>query len=85
MDRGAWWATVHGVTESQTGLSDKHLTSYSAGATLSTYLPLILCEIYPVSGVHPYNTLPLIVLFTYQKESHRATELTDYCITTNSL
>ena len=20
MDRGAWWATVHGVTESQTGL-----------------------------------------------------------------
>ena len=22
MDRGAWWAAVHGVTESQTGLSD---------------------------------------------------------------
>ena len=22
MDRGAWWATVHGVTESQTELSD---------------------------------------------------------------
>ena len=22
MDRGAWWATVHGVTESQTQLSD---------------------------------------------------------------
>ena len=22
MDRGAWWATVHGVTESQTGLRD---------------------------------------------------------------
>ena len=21
MDRGAWWATVHGVAESQTGLS----------------------------------------------------------------
>ena len=21
MDRGAWWAAVHGVTESQTGLS----------------------------------------------------------------
>ena len=20
MDRGAWWATVHGVTQSQTGL-----------------------------------------------------------------
>ena len=22
MDKGAWWATVHGVTKSQTGLSD---------------------------------------------------------------
>ena len=24
MDRGAWWATVHGITESQTRLSDPH-------------------------------------------------------------
>ena len=24
MDRGAWWATVHGVTKSQTRLSDEH-------------------------------------------------------------
>jgi hypothetical protein len=24
MDRGAWWATVHGVTESWTQLSDEH-------------------------------------------------------------
>ena len=24
MDGGAWWATVHGVTESQTQLSDSH-------------------------------------------------------------
>ena len=24
MDRGAWWATVHGVTKSQIGLSDSH-------------------------------------------------------------
>ena len=24
MDRGAWWAIVHGVTESWTWLSDKH-------------------------------------------------------------
>ena len=26
MDRGAWWATVHGVTKSQTRLSDFTLT-----------------------------------------------------------
>ena len=24
MDRGSWWATVCGVTKSQTGLSDQH-------------------------------------------------------------
>ena len=24
VDRGAWWATVHGVTESQTRLSEQH-------------------------------------------------------------
>ena len=24
MDRGGWWATVHGVTKSQTGLSHLH-------------------------------------------------------------
>ena len=25
MDRGAWWATVHGVTKSQTRLSTAHI------------------------------------------------------------
>ena len=27
MDRGAWWATVHGVAKSWTRLSDFHVTS----------------------------------------------------------
>ena len=27
MDRGAWWATVHGVPKSWTQLSDFHFTS----------------------------------------------------------
>ena len=27
MDRGSWWATVHGVTKSQTQLSDFHFTA----------------------------------------------------------
>ena len=26
MDRGTWWATVHGVTKSQTGLREEHFT-----------------------------------------------------------
>ena len=25
MDRGVWWATVHGVAKSQTQLSDQHI------------------------------------------------------------
>ena len=29
MDRGAWWATVHGVAKSQTGLSDKHFHTFT--------------------------------------------------------
>ena len=30
MDRGAWWAAVHGVTKSQTRLSDgaQHITGF---------------------------------------------------------
>ena len=26
MNRGAWWATVHGVAKSRTRLSDQHIT-----------------------------------------------------------
>ena len=29
IDRGAWWATVHGIAESQTRLSDSHHTQFS--------------------------------------------------------
>ena len=29
MDRGPWWATVHGVAKSQTRLSNLHFTSSS--------------------------------------------------------
>ena len=28
MDRGAWWATVHGVAKSQTRLSDQHFFKF---------------------------------------------------------
>ena len=31
MDRGAWWATAHGVTKSQTQLSDSFSLSLSMG------------------------------------------------------
>ena len=32
MDRGAWWATVHGVTESRTQMSNEaHISEYIKG------------------------------------------------------
>ena len=35
MNRGAWWATVHGVTKSHTQLSDFHFSLYSKENTYS--------------------------------------------------
>ena len=44
LDRRAWWATVHGVTKSQTQLSNKHNTTISDelspnGKKLPTVVP----------------------------------------------
>ena len=48
MDRGAWWATVHGVTENWTRLSDWALTHYkvTASAELANFesLPLVYIQ-----------------------------------------
>ena len=41
MDRGAWWATVHGVAKSWTRLSDFHLT----GGDPESYVRLWLVHI----------------------------------------
>ena len=32
MDRGTWWATVHGVAESQKQLSDFHFRPFCSGS-----------------------------------------------------
>ena len=32
MGRGAWWAVVHGVAKSWTGLSDQHFSPQMEGA-----------------------------------------------------
>ena len=31
MDKGAWQATVHGITQSWTQLGDQHVQAYSGG------------------------------------------------------
>ena len=52
MDRGAWWATVHGVAKSQTRLSDFYtfhvpllLDSFVIGSLIDSniFLELLLC------------------------------------------
>ena len=58
MDRGAWWATVHGVTKSWTRLSNfklgrKFMTNLdsilkSRDITLSTKVPLVKAVVFPV-------------------------------------
>ena len=39
MDRGAWWATVHGVAKSQTRLIDFTFTVYYSSVFVSTGFP----------------------------------------------
>ena len=42
MDRGAWWATVHRVTENQTRLSDWHFY-FSPNPSLHPFVSVYLC------------------------------------------
>ena len=37
MDRGAWWATVHGIAKSQTRLIDSHFTFKLRRTLLDTF------------------------------------------------
>ena len=41
MDRRAWWATVHGVSKSQTRLRDSHTHTHTHTGALRQYSNLI--------------------------------------------
>ena len=62
MDRGAWWATVHGVAESQTRRNDFTFTFFhmlvTAAAKLLQSCPA-LCD--PIDGSPPGSTIPGIL------------------------
>ena len=51
MDRGAWWATVHGVAKSQTRLSDFTLTFHfhALGKEMATHFSVLAWRI-PETG-----------------------------------
>ena len=69
MDRGAWWATVHGATESRTGLSDWvriECTSdcYTVGPCLSVLnnsLHLLITNSQSVPSRRPLTPTPVWV------------------------
>ena len=44
MDRGAWWAMVHGVAKSQTRLSDQHLHIERKRGKFATFQVLVRIE-----------------------------------------
>ena len=46
MDRGAWQATVHGVTMSQTWLSDKKTDNSNMAPCMSSYMVIICLLVY---------------------------------------
>ena len=70
MDIGAWWATVHGATKSQTGLSDQAVTCSSnrsrvscrpswaqaPAAPLGVFLRLL--ALFPSRHLHPQVGFP---------------------------
>ena len=52
MDGGTWWATVHGVAKSRTGLSDFTLT-FSLFNKYLLYTLYVPCKVLTVTKVKP--------------------------------
>ena len=46
MDKGDWWATVHGVAKSQTGLSIKTIEYSSLCYSVGPYLSIVYIIVY---------------------------------------
>ena len=67
MDRGDWWATVHGVTKSWTGLSEKHFHFFFFFILLSTetlpYVKSLLLHVFLRNSQGISHILSIRVLF----------------------
>ena len=59
MDRGAWWATVPGVTKSQTQLSNATIIYVIRIIIYICYMYIIICIIYIIC----YNYIVVIIVF----------------------
>ena len=69
MDRGAWWATVHGVSQSRTGLSEHARNKVYYGQLLL----LMTIDSQSPNGKGSYKLLPLL---TFPPE--RITSILDF-------
>ena len=75
MDRGAWWATVHGVAKSRTRLSDftHSLTHAKAGPLEKPSL----CKLYTHFSFYPHSNSELdTIIMSYLKRKPKCKELT---------
>ena len=67
MDRGDWWATVHGVAKSWTGLSEKHFHFFFFFILLSTetlpYVKSLLLHVFLRNSQGISHILSIRVLF----------------------
>ena len=55
MDRGAWWTTVHGVTNSRTQLNDFHFVAHTILGRMKFILGIIKTHVY-FKGPHRQTT-----------------------------
>ena len=66
MDRGAWWATVHGVTKSQTRLNKSHTHTHThCKLSHSVECHFLLQGIFPTQELNP----GLLHLLRWQADS----------------
>ena len=65
MGRGAWWATIHGVTKSWTKLSDQHFHTFSGKNPVQNHeLHLVVMSLSP--GTVPHTCLDFHDLDTFE-------------------
>ena len=52
MDRGAWWATVHGVVKELNTAEQLRMHAQASGSILMIRNPKLLAELYPPQIIH---------------------------------
>jgi len=85
MDRGAWWAAVHGVAQSRTRLEQLSSSSSSIVA-LHCWISFCCCTMKWINHMHPYipSVLDLPTPSIYPCRLSQSTKLSFLCFTAAS-